>query len=86
MPKPYLVRVYCLDARGVQPLDDTTSDPFLKLHLGSHVIDDVKNYIPATVEPQLFRYGLGCPGFCRSVSQGRVGELPRVPQIVRIIA
>ena len=54
-PHPYLVRVYCLNATGVQPMDDTTSDPFLKLKLGTHHIDDHKNYIPSTVEPGFYR-------------------------------
>ena len=56
-PRPYLVRVYCLKGFEVQAMnsDGTTSDPFLKLKLGTHHIDDHKNYIPSTVEPGFYR-------------------------------
>jgi hypothetical protein len=49
------VRVYALRATGVQPLDDTTSDPFLTLRLGSHKINDQEHYVPETVNPEFYR-------------------------------
>ncbi len=54
-PAPLLVRVYALRATGVQPLDDTTSDPFLTLRLGSHKINDQEHYVPETVNPEFYR-------------------------------
>jgi hypothetical protein len=73
-PHPYLVRVYCLDAKGVQPLDDNTSDPFLKVKLGNHKIDDQENYISATVEPNFFRYDPPASAIaCAAVMHARSG-------------
>jgi hypothetical protein len=54
-PAPLLVRVYALRATGVQPLDDTTSDPFLTLRLGSHKINDQEHYVPETINPEFYR-------------------------------
>ncbi len=54
-PSPLLVRVYALKATGVQPLDDTTSDPFLTLKLGKHKVNDQEHYVPETVEPEFYR-------------------------------
>jgi hypothetical protein len=71
-PKPYLVRVYVMNGFGVQPLDAKTSDPFLKLKLGREVVDDQKNYILETVEPQFYRF-VGAAR-CRCVRGCRVCE------------
>ncbi len=76
--------MYCLDATGVQPLDDTTSDPFLKLRLGSHKINDQEHYVPETVTPEFYRYPACQRGVCllglrrvgpRCVGANRKGEV-----------
>ena len=55
-PKPYVVRLYVLNAFGVQPMDSSgTSDCYLKVKLGKEKINDSKNYIPTTTEPEFFK-------------------------------
>lgn len=55
-PKPYVVRVYVLKGHSFMGMDDNgLSDPYLKLKLGKVKINDKKNYLPETVNPEFFR-------------------------------
>lgn len=55
-PTATLIRVYCLEAAGVQPMDSNgKSDPYLKLRLGKSKISDAKNHLKETTEPEFYR-------------------------------
>ena len=57
-----LIRVYIIDALDlVQKDSDGASDPYLRLKLGSRIIDDRKNYIPDNPCPKFFKcFELNC--------------------------
>ncbi|XP_056299171.1 dysferlin isoform X6 [Pseudoliparis swirei] len=47
-----LVRVYVLQAQGLQPKDaNGKCDPYVKITLGKQTISDHENYIPSTLDP-----------------------------------
>ncbi|KAM9834420.1 dysferlin isoform 5-T5 [Syngnathus typhle] len=47
-----LVRVYVIQARGLQPKDaNGKCDPYVKITLGKKTVNDYENYIPCTLEP-----------------------------------
>ncbi|XP_061619874.1 dysferlin isoform X3 [Phyllopteryx taeniolatus] len=47
-----LVRVYVVQARGLQPKDaNGKCDPYVRITLGKKTINDHENYIPCTLEP-----------------------------------
>ncbi|XP_077444466.1 dysferlin [Stigmatopora argus] len=47
-----LVRVYVVQARGLQPKDaNGKCDPYVKIALGKRTINDQENYTPCTLEP-----------------------------------
>ncbi|XP_049603430.1 dysferlin isoform X7 [Syngnathus scovelli] len=47
-----LVRVYVIQARGLQPKDaNGKCDPYVKITLGKKTVNDHENYIPCTLEP-----------------------------------
>ncbi|KAJ0394355.1 hypothetical protein P43SY_006836 [Pythium insidiosum] len=60
-PLPYEVRVYVLDGAGFAPMDPGLngrpgkSDPYLKLTLGKEKVDDRKNYIDDTTDPDFYK-------------------------------
>ena len=59
-PKPVLVRFYALKGFEFVALDggsgeSAKSDPFLKIRLGDHVINDEKNYVEDTTSPDFFK-------------------------------
>lgn len=60
-PLTYQVRVYVLNGNGFRPMDVGSggrlgkSDPYLKLSLGKDVVNDVKNYIEDTTDPDFYR-------------------------------
>ncbi|EQC29479.1 hypothetical protein SDRG_12727 [Saprolegnia diclina VS20] len=60
-PMPYNVRVYVLNGHGFAPMDSgirgkpTKSDPYLKLTLGKDGINDRKNYVEDTVDPDFYK-------------------------------
>jgi hypothetical protein len=59
-PKPVLVRFYALKGFEFVSMDggsgeSAKSDPFLKIRLGDHVINDEKNYVEDTTSPDFFK-------------------------------
>uniref|UniRef100_A0A8D3CGY4 Dysferlin, limb girdle muscular dystrophy 2B (autosomal recessive) n=1 Tax=Scophthalmus maximus TaxID=52904 RepID=A0A8D3CGY4_SCOMX len=47
-----LVRVYVIQARGLQPKDaNGKCDPYVKISLGKKTISDHENYVPCTLDP-----------------------------------
>lgn len=60
-PLPYEVRVYVLDGAGFAPMDmglngrPGKSDPYLRLKLGKTKIDDRKNYIEDSTDPDFYK-------------------------------
>lgn len=58
---PYEVRVYVLDGVGFAPMDmglngrPGKSDPYLRLKLGKQKVDDRKNYIDDTTDPDFYK-------------------------------
>lgn len=52
-----MVRVYILDGWDLEAKDDNSpSDPYLRIKLGSTVINDSANYILDTYTPQFFKH------------------------------
>lgn len=60
-PVTYLVRVYCLNVIGLQPLDgDGSCNPYLKIGLGKKTINDKANAQHGTTDPELYKcYEIG---------------------------
>lgn len=60
-PLPYEVRVYVLDGVGFAPMDmglngrPGKSDPYLRLKLGKQKVDDRKNFINDTTDPDFYK-------------------------------
>ena len=55
-PKPYRVRVYATMGFSLQPMDyGGLSDPYLKVRLGEHEIDDCSSYISDTLDPEFYK-------------------------------
>jgi hypothetical protein len=58
---PYEIRVYVLDGMGFAPMDlglngrPGKSDPYLKLTLGKTKVDDRKNYVDDTTDPDFYK-------------------------------
>ncbi|OQS01372.1 hypothetical protein ACHHYP_01203 [Achlya hypogyna] len=70
-PMPYHVRVYVLNGSSFAPMDSVVrgkpskSDPYLKLSIGKDAINDRKNYIEDTVDPdfyKMFEFHVNFPG------------------------
>ncbi|CAM9992524.1 unnamed protein product [Ectocarpus sp. 6 AP-2014] len=61
LPKGYKLRLYCLQALNLTPMDigiggrPGKSDPYLKVKLGKEVFSDVDNYIDDVTDADLYR-------------------------------
>lgn len=56
-PQRYLLRVYCVRAIGLRPMDlNGKSDPYLVLTLSNKIINDKKNYCKGQLNPIFGRY------------------------------
>ena len=55
-PVTYLVRVYCLNVVGLQPLNgDGSCNPYLKIRLGNKTVSDKANVQHGTTDPELYK-------------------------------
>lgn len=55
-PQMLVVRVYILEGIDLTPKDiGGSSDPYLRLKLGHHEFNDVKNKHKATLQPQFYK-------------------------------
>ncbi|KAF1325644.1 Inositol polyphosphate 5-phosphatase, partial [Globisporangium splendens] len=60
-PLPYEIRVYVLDGVGFAPMDlglngrPGKSDPYLRMKLGKEKVDDRKNFIDDTTDPDFYK-------------------------------
>jgi hypothetical protein len=56
IPRTYVVRVYVLNGVNLSPHDaDGTSDPYIRLRLGSTVLSGRADYKPKTVNPDIYK-------------------------------
>lgn len=55
-PKHYEVRAYVLDGMGLKPMDDNKrSDVYIRAQLGKQSQSTRDQYIPATIDPPIFK-------------------------------
>ncbi|CAL8096634.1 unnamed protein product [Calicophoron daubneyi] len=55
-PQEVVVRVYCVRAEGLQPMDPTgLADPYIEIIAGKTKVDSKKQYIPNTLNPEFGR-------------------------------
>eukprot|EP00939_MAST-03C_sp_MAST-3C-sp1_P003752 g3752.t1 len=69
-PVEVVVRVYVLKAYALRPMSSFFKrvDPYLKIRLGDHVIDDRKNHLSKKINPEFYRafeIGTTLPGVSR---------------------